>query len=403
MTQNNAIYQSTYDKPIIAPETSSLERQHFVTERDYRYRRYKTALAMQIVPNPEPSGPHAMDIAQYFFPKVGIHRQDITDWSAEKLRTDWNLSYARIGELLGFSGESGARMAVNRYRARTYGVANGYSYQLGTGTVVRTNISTRRFGVEIEFKALEFYEAARIIQMVTGRHCHSTSYHGRTCDTCHQRVDYTEWKVERDSSVCHQEEDEDGNEYTAGGEAISPVGYGDSHLEQIGKVMKALRTGGARVNTQAGLHVHINMKDMGKEGLANFVTTWAQQEDFLFGLCAPSRRNNHYCEPISMTDAQNIATQFRASGRAYGNRGALNITSYPKLGTFEIRMHQGTLNPEKMRAWVKLLLAFAQVVKENQFSDLVPDLSVLGALTAKGFLDQEIGSYLFARHGHLAN
>lgn len=403
MTQINALYQSDYDKPIIQPETLSLERQHFVTERDYRYRRYNTALLLQVVPNPEPLGPHGMDIAQYFFPKVGIHRQDLTDWSAEKLRTDWNLSYARISELLGFSGESGARMAVNRYRARTFGVMQGYSYQIGSGIAPKTNMKTRRFGVEIEFVDLDFYEAARIVQMVTGRHCHTTSYHGRTCDTCRQRLDYSEWKIERDSTVTRTDTDDDGNDFTSGGEAISPVGFGEDHLAVIGKVMQGLRAGGAKVNTQAGLHVHLNMKDMGREGLANFVLTWAQQEDFMYGLCAPSRRGNHYCEPISITEAENIATQFRQSGRAYGNRGALNITSYPKLGTFEIRMHQGTLNPKKMTAWVKLLMALVQVVKQNEFSDLTGDLSVLGKLTTKGFLDQEIGSYLFARHGHFDN
>jgi len=389
------IYESFYE----IPSSSNFDIHFdckFVTPEDERRKSYKFAFLQQVVGSE----------TQYFLPKVGIHKQQYTDWSAYQLRHNYHCTFAHIARLLAYKSESGARMAYNRYIARVVnqGTGGGYSYILGTGSrTPAMGIAARTFGVEIEFKGLELNYASRLIERATGSHCHITGYHGRTCDVCGQRLGYAEWKLERDSTVSESQEDEDGNPITVGGEAVSPVGKGDAHLEEIGKVMETLKRNGAIVNRQAGLHVHINMKDMGRVGLANFVLTWQQSEDFLYGLCAPSRRTNHYCEPMSLTEAQNIANQFRTTGRAYGNRGALNITSYPKLGTFEIRMHQGTLNPKKMKSWVKLLMAYTQAVKEGKHSDLTGDLSVLGKLTSYGFLDQEIGSYLFARHGHLAN
>jgi hypothetical protein len=362
----------------------------FLDDRDHRYRRYyKAFLESQLGIR-----------SYYYMPRYQRDSQERVDWAAFQLRDQYSLTYHRIALLLQFRGESSARMAVNRYRARNLGVERGYAYQLGTGVRRRSliTIDTRTFGVELEFKELDFFEAARVVERATGRHCHSTDYHGRTCLTCRQRVGYAEWKVEHDGSVCRM--DASGNK--TGGEAIAPVGCGDRHIDEISRVMVALRSAGAVVDRDAGMHMHMSVKDLSREQLAQFVLFFQAQQAFLWGLVAPSRRGNGYCDELSLTEANNIAAQFRAGRDAYGPRGALNISPYPRLGTFEIRMHQGTLNARKMKAWVLLQLAYAQSVKEDKHQSYQADLTVLGSLTRDGFLDQQVGSYLFARHAHFS-
>ena len=384
------------------------ENTRFLRTNDWNNRRYQAVFL--VTTRNRYIGGEMRPAGQFYIPSVahGDSQSEI-DWASHSLRIHYHLTYAQIARIIGFSGESGARMAVNRYRNRNLQAIGhsprGYSYQLGSGqSGQRTvTIDTRTFGIEIEFRYLDFLDAAQVVESATGRHCHSTEYHGRSCMTCGSRVSYSEWKVEKDSTVCSSEWDEDrqATRYK-GGEAIAPIGKGDAHLDEISAVMRALKSAGASVDTNAGMHVHLNMKDMGKEGLAEYVLMWAGLEPFIFGLVSPSRRNNRFCEPMSITDAQNIANQFRSRGSAYGNRGALNITCYPKLGTFEIRMHQGTLNPRKMKAWVKLHLGLVQAVKERRHLNLNANLSVLGELSSRGYLDQQVGSYLFARHEQLA-
>ena len=394
-------YSQTVITDIADPtEVRNAQNHEFLAHEDWVNRRYSAAFLWYQVPESQRRLVNAERLL--FMPRYGRDSQIQVDYAAFRLRDGHSLSYERIGRLVGFRGESSARMAVNRYRERCLGVQRGYAYQLGTGGRRRrrqpVNVATRTFGVEIEFKDLDFYYAAEVVQTVTGRHCHSTDYHGRYCLTCRQRVGYAEWKVEHDGSVCRTDEDGD----KIGGEAIAPVGSGESHLDEIGRVMVALRTAGATVDSDAGMHVHMNMKDLDRAHLAEFVLMFQAQQSFLWGLLAPSRRSSGYCEHLSLSEAQQMAEQFRQRGNAYGPRGALNVSPYPRLGTFEIRMHQGTLNARKMRAWVSLLLAYAQAVKEDKFASFQPNLSVLGQLTADGYLQQAQASYLFARHGHFS-
>lgn len=397
-TNSSAVIDRPWQRPPIQPSPNDLQSPPddpnlYRQPSDYSYRRYWRAYAL------------VNGATQYAIPKMGVDSQAQVDWACAILRRDYHMTFARIADMVHYRNESGARMAVNRYFDRTLATQRGYAYQLGTGSRRNTTpvtLLTRKFGVEIEFRDLEQHLAAEAIQSVTNEHCHITEYHGRRCTTCRDIVGYDKWKIERDSTVTRSEwdSDEDTN-LLYGGEAVAPIGSGQAHLDQIGKVMRALRAAGATVDRQAGMHVHLNMKDMGKEGLAQLVLHWQQIEDFMFGLCAPSRRNNSYCQPMSLSEAQQIAQQFRTRGTAYGNRGALNVTCYPKLGTFEFRLHQGTLNARKMDSWVKLLLGITQSVKERKHQLYQPNLSLLGSLTADGFLEQQAGSYLFARHAQL--
>lgn len=59
----------------------------------------------------------------------------------------------------------------------------------------------------------------------------------------------------------------------------------------------------------------------------------------------------------------------------------LNIVSYEKYGTFEVRQHQGTLNSKKVVNWIRLILSIAKTATEMNMLDIAGTNSVDEFLT----------------------
>jgi hypothetical protein len=109
-------------------------------------------------------------------------------------------------------------------------------------------------------------------------------------------------------------------------------------------------------------------------------------ENIIYGLTSASRNSNNYCN--KMRDSWSSATgaasfdDYAIEGRSryYG----VNLQSYTVHGSIEFRMHQGTLNPQKIKHWVIFLLKLVQKCKEI---DRLP----------RGFLE---GSYNYSEGFH---
>ena len=52
-------------------------------------------------------------------------------------------------------------------------------------------------------------------------------------------------------------------------------------------------------------------------------------------------------------------------GQAVRTR-SMNITNFRKTGTYEVRLHQGSLNAKKINTWIKFLLAFVEFASQDQ-------------------------------------
>lgn len=134
-----------------------------------------------------------------------------------------------------------------------------------------------------------------------------------------------------------------------GQEFASKITCGDSTIRTVRKVCTVLRRLGAKVNDSCGLHIHLDVFDETKEQRNNIALYWQAFEHVFFALVSASRRGNHYCranhgEPLSYLEGD----RYRA----------LNIAALSKFGTFEVRLHQGTLDRAKIEYWIRLLLRF---------------------------------------------
>lgn len=191
----------------------------------------------------------------------------------------------------------------------------------------------------------------------------------------------------------------DGSLSGGGAEIVSPVLQGDDGREQVRKVCRVLRQANCTVNRSCGLHVHHEIRDMTIGQVKGLARLWSDNQDVIDGLVAPSRRGgtNTYCGRLSSHDLASLARcdrLERVSQHVTTRYRTLNLASYGRYGTVEIRQHQGTMDAEKVLTW----LAFGQAMIEaarsqtafrsSRASDLVSNLTTL---------DDTAGTYLLGR------
>jgi hypothetical protein len=210
---------------------------------------------------------------------------------------------------------------------------------------------SRRFGVEIEFlsnvspeQVLLNLRAAGLIAQYEG-YTHETTPH---------------WKIVNDGSC--------------GYELVSPVLQGEAGIPELHRAAAALEAAGAKVDKRCGLHVHFDARAMSLRAVKNLFKLWLKFEDVLDAFQPESRRGNanHYCQsnlmhaPVGPDDHRvqcsrvfnkiDACRSIEEMRQLYPCRyRKLNIQSYFRHQTLEVRHHSGTTCPEKITHWVRLM------------------------------------------------
>lgn len=381
---------------------------------------------------------------------------ETNDQRAYELR-NLGVGWAGIAEQLGFSGESVARAAANRHAQRLgivrevnsrrsaagrlaaqrrftspQGVVDGIlgaTYQPTPLTSRLLPLAERTFGAEIEFTGKFKHQAARdiakalhesgvTVPIVNGEpHIHSMPYHGDTCETCNETLveKYAHWRLERDGSVTQFR---GGKEF--GGEVVSPI-LKTSDFPQLATVLKALRTETeyngfnykGKVTDSCGLHIHVDVKDLTPNQRVNVVGNWYKLSNVVNTFVAQGRTYNHYCQTMPLTEMQQVQRLLQNDDRLVHHYErvtkkyrSLNVLPFPKIGTFEFRLHQGTLNFNKVRNWVTMLMAFVEsfaTEAEPVAADTVGDRTVrfLDMLVAKTDATNTVKTFYLKRQEQL--
>ena len=125
--------------------------------------------------------------------------------------------------------------------------------------------------------------------------------------------------------------------------------------------LDVIRYCGARVNRSCGLHVHHHVPEIGRQPLIarNLQHLWWRFHHVLYGLVAPSRVTNRYCYPPQQADATQYdrcrtypqLCDVLAGVSRYNGLNLVNL-AVPSRLTVEWRIHSGTTDYDKIRAWV---------------------------------------------------
>lgn len=229
---------------------------------------------------------------------------------------------------------------------------------------------TRRFGVEIEF-------------------CGGPVTRGQIQAAISNGDLPRRWRVKSDMSVTGR---------GFGGEMVSPPLRGEDGIDEVRQVCRWLREHGATVNASCGLHVHHEAADLGAEGIVRVAEIYTAHQSLVNWLVSDSRRGGPRSSNYALQMSESRMAQIRrmsTSSRAQGPTRylAVNVDAYMRHGTVEIRQHQGTLNAQKIEAWIRLGQGFCDAAAERTRVNE----SGLRGLLRKLEVDEDSAAFLLGR------
>lgn len=213
------------------------------------------------------------------------------------------------------------------------------------------------FGVEIELKGLDREGAARAIARALG----GTATGDRATDPATGRI----WKAVQDGSL-----------HGVSAEVVTPKLTYDE-IPKLQEVVRALRSAGAHVDSECGLHIHVNASRHDGKSLARLVKLINSKEELLFkALQVNEARLARYARSVDQRFLRSIVRRvprdLRQLNRAWYGRvnrcpthfhssryHGLNLHAVWDKGTVEFRYFNSTLHAGKVKAYVQLCLALS--------------------------------------------
>jgi hypothetical protein len=193
-------------------------------------------------------------------------------------------------------------------------------------------ISSRRFGVELETSECDGYEDIQ---------------------------DSTSWACKRDCSI-------DGMEF------ISPVLWGDQGLLAVKSFCRL--AGDWTTNRTCGYHLHLDMTGELWRNLQSIAYAYLRTYRIWTRLVNERRADNPMCgEPAYAShDIHNILS-FDDWHYFVGTRDRFEFVNWRAWfvhKTLEVRLHEGTLNPTTIINWIKMHSRFVDTVRLLDLSDI---------------------------------
>jgi hypothetical protein len=146
-----------------------------------------------------------------------------------------------------------------------------------------------------------------------------------------------------------------------------------------------LRELGATVNQTCGLHVHFDYSFVHSEmAVREIGKRLGRYLPILSKLVPASRRNNRYCA-------------LEVSGLAGDRYYAINLTSFRKHQTIEVRLHSGTIDAVKIENWIRLLHLIQakntprRAVQVETVQDLIDELGLPDSLAE--YVDERFNKF----------
>ena len=234
---------------------------------------------------------------------------------------------------------------------------------------------TQRFGIEIEMTGITREKAAEAIAEYFGTESFYIGTYYKTYGA-KDRQGRT-WKATYDSSIIAQKKSggrtvRAADEYKC--EVVSPIlTYGD--MADLQEIIRQLRHKGAFVNSQCGIHIHVDASRYTPQTLRNLVNIIASKEDILYKALRidPARMrwckktNGELLEAINRRKPQTMEAlkDIWYAGSTRGRDEHYNDTRYHGLnlhsaftkGTVEFRLFNSTTHAGEVKAYIQFCLA----------------------------------------------
>lgn len=139
---------------------------------------------------------------------------------------------------------------------------------------------------------------------------------------------------------------------------------GDALLSAIKQVGAELKRTEAYTDGRCGFHVHLDMRETSEAQRRRIAAYWREFEPVFFAMMTPNRRDNEYCRPREYPTPPGRNVRYR---RYY----ALNtLAALERWGTFEVRLHHGTVDADEIAWWVMFLLRLFHAFERMPYSPI---------------------------------
>ena len=234
---------------------------------------------------------------------------------------------------------------------------------------------TQRFGIEIEMTGITREKAAEAIAEYFGTESFYIGTYYKTYGA-KDRQGRT-WKATYDSSIIAQKKSggrtvRAADEYKC--EVVSPIlTYED--MADLQEIIRQLRHKGAFVNSQCGIHIHVDAGRYTPQTLRNLVNIIASKEDILYKALRIDPARLRWCQktneklieainrrkPQTMEALKDIwyAGSTRGRDEHYNDTRyhGLNLHSAFTKGTVEFRLFNSTTHAGEIKAYIQFCLA----------------------------------------------
>lgn len=234
---------------------------------------------------------------------------------------------------------------------------------------------TQRFGIEIEMTGITREKAAETIAQYFGTESFYLGTYYKTYGA-KDRQGRT-WKATYDSSIIAQKKSggrtvRATDEYKC--EVVSPIlTYED--MADLQEIVRQLRHKGAFVNSQCGIHIHVDAARYTPQTLRNLVNIIASKEDILYKALQIDPARMRWCKktneklieainrkkPETMEALKDIwyAGSFGGRDEHYNETRyhGLNLHSTFTKGTVEFRLFNSTTHAGEIKAYIQFCLA----------------------------------------------
>lgn len=187
---------------------------------------------------------------------------------------------------------------------------------------------------------------------------------------------------------------DNGCEYTF----VKPLFGTDARIALMGLCDMAKRRG-FRISGRCGLHVHIDVRDMGLVQFKSFCVLYSILEKLIYRWVGDNREDNIFCLPWyhAEGDLNSLCTVLDLSkDRPDGlspevhdvfinmqRYAGLNLNAVAKFGSAEFRHMKTTFDYERIKTWINILLSLKQAANlwTGSSTQLLDEVRILGCRT----------------------
>jgi hypothetical protein len=226
--------------------------------------------------------------------------------------------------------------------------------------------SERRFGVEIEYNAIDGSSKSSDID---GLPCGIYMFADVVKDAINKNVEVNKWHSTNNNKNWIVKPDS-----SCGLEICSPPNYSLEGIKEVENVIDGISNKKHfESDSRCSLHVHVEIDDFNYSQILFLIQSWIQYEPVFFLMARKDRLFNNYCKPISfcfdffLNDLRNSSLIYESI--CENKYFAINLCSYKKKKkkTIEFRImgSDGCISSSVCSAWCKILLSFVSSCKKK--------------------------------------